>query len=206
MVYLETFYFPSVEKEEDELQEFFYSEEHRRPIKPALNYIAEKVYPFSLLTHRLTCLDFEPITILYGGNGSGKSTILNVISNKLHISREAPYNSSYLMKEYVKMCSFKTDLRYTGEEFDIVGKRRRKYDIAEISKVITSDDVFKKMIDKRLKDDQKRFKSEMLIAKKQNCIMPKSINLEDRRSVEEFNDFYTMRKSSYTQYLEKNDR
>ena len=33
--------------------------------------------------------------------------------------------------------------------------------------------------------------------------MPKSINLEDRRSVEEFNDFYTMRKSSYTQYLKK---
>ena len=199
MVYLETFYFPSVEKEEEKMQKIIENKEQ----KPAINYIAEKAYPFGLLTHRLTCLDFEPITILYGGNGSGKSTILNVISNKLHISREAPYNSSYLMKEYVKMCSFKTDLRYIGEEFDIVGKRRRKYDIAEISKVITSDDVFKKMIDKRLKDDQKRFKSEMLIAKKQNCIMPKSINLEDRRSVEEFNDFYTMRKSSYTQYLKK---
>ena len=168
MVYLETFYFPSVEKEEDELQEFFYSEEHRRPIKPALNYIAEKVYPFSLLAHRLTCLDFEPITILYGGNGSGKSTILNVISNKLHISREAPYNSSYLMEKYVKMCSFKTDLHYTGEEFDFLGKRNHKYDIAEISKVITSDDVFKKMIERRLKDEQKRFKSEMLIEEKTN--------------------------------------
>ena len=33
--------------------------------------------------------------------------------------------------------------------------------------------------------------------------MPKSINLEDRRSVEEFNHFYTMRESSYTQYLKK---
>ena len=184
MVYLETFYFPSVEEEKEELQRFFYSKEDRRPIEPALNYIAEKVYPFSLLAHRLTCLDFEPITILYGGNGSGKSTILNVISNKLHISREAPYNSSYLMREYVKMCSFKTDLRYTGEEFDIVGKRRRKYDIAEISKMITSDDVFKKMIDKRLKDEQKRFKSEMLIKEKTVAggAVPKSIDLEDRRS------------------------
>ena len=85
MVYLETFYFPSVEKEEEELQRFFYSEEDRRPIEPALNYIAQNVYPFSLLAHRLTCLDFEPITILYGGNGSGKSTILNVISNKLQL-------------------------------------------------------------------------------------------------------------------------
>ena len=207
MVYLENFYFPSVEEEEEELQRFFYSKEDRRPIEPALNYIAEKVYPFSLLAHRLTCLDFEPITILYGGNGSGKSTILNVISNKLHISREAPYNSSYLMEKYVKMCSFKTDLHYTGEEFDFLGKCNHKYDIAEISKVITSDDVFKKMIERRLKDEQKRFKSEMLIEEKTNqkrhCIMPKSINLEDRRSVEEFNHFYTMRESSYTQYLKK---
>lgn len=56
MVYLETFYFPSVEEEEEELQRFFYSEEHRRPIEPALNYIAEKVYPFSLLAHRLLLL------------------------------------------------------------------------------------------------------------------------------------------------------
>ncbi len=153
MVYLKSFYFPSVKKEEDELQKLFYNEEFKRPIEPALNYIVEKAYPFSLFVYRLTCLDFEPITILYGGNGSGKSTILNVISNKLHISREAPYNSSYLMGKYVKMCSFKTDLRYTGEEFDIVGKRKRKYDIAEISKMITSDDVFKKMIDRRLKED-----------------------------------------------------
>jgi AAA ATPase len=203
MVYLETFYFPSVEKEEEKIQKLIENEER----KPAINYITQNVYPFSILAHRLTSLDFEPITILYGGNGSGKSTILNVISNKLHISREAPYNSSYLMEKYVKMCSFKTDLRYTGEEFDLTKKRNSKYDIAEISKMITSDDVFKKMIDKRLKDEQKRFKSEMLIAKKQkqkrDCIMPKSINFEDRRSVEEFNDFYTMRKNSYTQYLKK---
>lgn len=111
------------------------------------------------------------------------------------------------MEKYVKMCSFKTDLHYTGEEFDFLGKRNHKYDIAEISKVITSDDVFKKMIERRLKDEQKRFKSEMLIEEKTNqkrhCIMPKSINLEDRRSVEEFNHFYTMRESSYTQYLKK---
>lgn len=205
MVYLETFYFPSVEEEEEELQRFFYSKEDRRPIEPALNYIAEKVYPFSLLAHRLTCLDFEPITILYGGNGSGKSTILNVISNKLNISREAPYNSSYLMEKYVKMCSFKTDFRYTDEDLDLVDKTNHKYDILEISKMITSDDVFKKMIDRRLKEDQKRFKSEMLIKEKTVAkgVVPKSINLKDERSVEQFNDFYTMRKSSYTQYLKK---
>ena len=201
MVYLETFYFPSVEKEEEKMQKITENKEQ----KPAINYITEKAYPFSLLTHRLTCLDFEPITILYGGNGSGKSTILNVISNKLHISREAPYNSSYLMEKYVKMCSFKSNFYYTNKDLDLVNKTNYKYDILEISKMITSDDVFKKMIDKRLRDDQKRFKSDMIIEEKRAAAgtVPKSINLEDRGSVEEFNDFYTMRESSYTQYLKK---
>ena len=205
MVYLETFYFPSVEKEEEELQRFFYSEEDRRPIEPALNYIAQNVYPFSLLAYHLSCLDFEPITILYGGNGSGKSTILNVISNKLHISREAPYNSSYLMEKYVKMCSFKSNFHYTNKDLDLVNKTNYKYDILEISKMITSDDVFKKMIDKRLRDDQKRFKSDMIIEEKRAAAgtVPKSINLEDETSIERFNDFLSMRKSSYTEYIKK---
>lgn len=56
---------------------------------------------------------FEPITILYGGNGSGKSTVLNVISQKLHVSRKSTYNSGELMDNYVELCSYETDLRWT---------------------------------------------------------------------------------------------
>jgi len=93
----------------------------------------------------------------------------------------------------------------TDKDLDLVDKTNHKYDILEISKMITSDDVFKKMIDRRLKEDQKRFKSEMLIKEKTVAkgVVPKSIDLKDERSVEQFNDFYTMRKSSYTQYLKK---
>ena len=45
MVYLESFYFPSVEEEEEELQKIIENKEQ----KPAINYITEKAYPF---THR----------------------------------------------------------------------------------------------------------------------------------------------------------
>ncbi len=38
---------------------------------------------FKLLSkHDFKRIDFEPVTILYGGNGSGKSTALNVIAEK----------------------------------------------------------------------------------------------------------------------------
>ena len=47
-------------------------------------------YPFQTLSrHGLRRLDFEPITILYGGNGSGKTTALNVIAEKAGIRRES---------------------------------------------------------------------------------------------------------------------
>ena len=73
MVYLEKFRFPSREKEEDYvsgLNESYY------------NKTWEAMYPFYVLSeHNFMSLDFEPITIIYGGNGSGKSTALNYFTS-----------------------------------------------------------------------------------------------------------------------------
>lgn len=51
-------------------------------------------YPFHIFPEKaLSQLDFDkPITILYGGNGSSKTTALNIISEKLGLGREALYN------------------------------------------------------------------------------------------------------------------
>lgn len=90
-------------------------------------------YPFLVLSeHNLTMLDFEPITILYGGNGSGKTTALNVIAEKLELERDTLYNRSNFFEDYTNMCSYKT-----------VGK------IPKDSRIITSDDVFDFMLNLR---------------------------------------------------------
>ncbi len=60
MKYLKYFIFPDIEFEVDFL------------LAKGRNF---SYYPFKVLSSRgLERLDFEPVTILYGGNGSGKST------------------------------------------------------------------------------------------------------------------------------------
>lgn len=120
MVYLKSFIFPIYDMEVD----FIMS------IKRTCY---DSFYPFKILSgHDLNRLDFEPLTILYGGNGSGKSTALNVIAEKTGISRDSIYNKSNFFADYVNMCSM-------NEEEDIPGN----------SRIITSDDVFDYMLNIR---------------------------------------------------------
>lgn len=93
----------------------------------------DSFYPFKVLSkHGLERIDFEPITILYGGNGSGKSTALNVIAEKTKIHRDSVFNKSNFYGDYVDLCEM-----YIEEE------------IPERSRIITSDDVFDYMLNVR---------------------------------------------------------
>ncbi len=98
-------------------------------------------YPFQTLKKDFTCIDFEPVTILYGGNGSGKSTVLNIIADALEIPRNVRYNRSSFMEIYVELCGFHMS------------------ETPEISKILTSDDVFKSLFTLRERNqliDEKR--------------------------------------------------
>ena len=65
----------------------------------------ESFYPFKILSrNNLERIDFEEFTILYGRNGSGKSTALNVIAEKIKANRDSLYNKSPFFSEYVDMC------------------------------------------------------------------------------------------------------
>jgi predicted ATPase len=93
----------------------------------------ESWYPFrTLAVNGLSRLDFEPVTILYGGNGSGKTTALNVLAEKLKIQRDSVFNKTNFYPDYVSMC-----------EVEIAEE------IPENSRIITSDDVFDYMLNIR---------------------------------------------------------
>lgn len=130
MIYLEQFTFPGEEQEFD----FFLGQKRT---------CYDSFYPYQILSkHRFECIDFEPVTILYGGNGTGKSTALNVIAEKLELARDAVFNRSNFYPDYLKMCSAGLVQRLPRE-----------------SRIITSDDVFDYMLNIRCLNegiDQKR--------------------------------------------------
>lgn len=49
------------------------------------------------------------MTILYGGNGSGKTTARNVIAEKLGLERDTLYNRSDFFEDYTQMCGYDTE-------------------------------------------------------------------------------------------------
>ncbi|MBQ2955971.1 MAG: AAA family ATPase [Clostridia bacterium] len=120
MLYLSEFTFPDAEREVS-----FIMDEKRT--------CYDTFYPFRILSRRsLERLSFEPITILYGGNGSGKTTAVNVIAETLSLQRDTLYNRSNFFPDYIKMCRFET-----------------RAPIPEDSRIITSDDVFDYMLNLR---------------------------------------------------------
>ena len=119
-MFLSAFYFPGEELESD----FLFG------LKTTYD---QSVYPYGVLPKAgLNEIFFRPVTILYGGNGSGKSTALNIMAEKLRLERSSPYNRSRFFEKYVDQC------RVTLEE-SVPGK----------SRIITSDDVFDMMLDIR---------------------------------------------------------
>ena len=123
MLYLSSFYFPDVETEMD-----FRNGRGKQQMS-----CWQTMYPFFVLSEKhLEELFFRPITILYGGNGSGKSTALNIIAEKLGLERQSVYNRSNFYEDYLSLCSF------TTEE-----------DIPKTGRIITSDDVFDYMLNIR---------------------------------------------------------
>lgn len=120
MIYLEEFTFPDADEEFDSLL-YFRSRAY------------SSYYPFGVLSAAgLRTVRFEPVTILYGGNGSGKTTALNVIAEHLGLQHMAFHNRTAFTERYTHLC-----------------RRTMKKPLPPQSQVLTSDDVFDFMLDLR---------------------------------------------------------
>ena len=172
MLYLSTFTFPGEETETD----FMFG------LKTTYD---QSVYPYRILPKvGLDEIVFRPVTILYGGNGSGKSTALNVMAEKLNLKRNSVYNRSRFFENFVERC------RVTLEE-----------EIPPESRIITSDDVFDMMLDIRSINegiDRKREKlAEEYYELKQERFQIRS--LEDLDHLRRITD---ARKKTYSRFIE----
>lgn len=120
MIYLTRFSFPDKEEEDS----FYFSLKRT---------CYNTLYPFYILSKcGLSAIEFEPVTILCGGNGSGKTTALKVIAGKLGLSKDTGFRKTGFFEEYEKRCSVQMN---TG--------------LPEGSRMITSDDVFDYMLNLR---------------------------------------------------------
>jgi len=144
-VYLEKFDFPTPDIEWNEIM--YGSEEFKRTCY-------NNIYPFKILPEHIRELEFGPITILYGTNGSGKTTMLNVIAERLGINRSVKINKSTFLNDYVKLCD------YEYKETPLV------------TKMITSDDVFSNLFLTREKNEIIDKKREEMIEFRNKCNAP----------------------------------
>lgn len=174
MIYLSHFQFPDIETE------YSFRMGQKRTCY-------DTYYPFFVLSkHSLKMLDFEPVTILYGGNGSGKTTALNVIAEKLGLERDTLYNRSNFFEDYTAMCDYETRGR-----------------IPKSSRIITSDDVFDFMLNLRsINNGINRKREEMLedyLEVKYSHFQMKS--LDDYEQLRKVN---MARSNSQSKYIRKN--
>lgn len=177
MVYLKTFRLPGPDAETN----FFYT---------VSRTCYDSFYPFGVFkSRRMPNFVFEPVTILYGGNGSGKSTILSTIAEKLMLKRNSPFNSSPFFPDYLKMCH---------------GVKAAKSGMAfENGRLLTSDDVFEFLLTIRSLDNHLDEHREELFAEysgKKNA----DFHLSSMEDYEAMKDIYHARRQSASRYIREN--
>ena len=125
-----------------------------------------RVYPCNIIAGLdLNTVTFAPVTIFYGGNGSGKSTILNIISEKLGILNKTNGNTNAYFADYVEKCGFEIftdavvpdDATFIRSEdiMEAIMKKRRRYDA--LKKMALAQEKYLPDVDGKIKGITNRF-------------------------------------------------
>ena len=160
-----------------------------------LNSTHKSAYPFHVLSFRgLFEVVFDDVTIITGGNGTGKSTLLNIIAQKLKLRRPTPFNNSEYFDRYLKLC--RIDLSSTAHQLSA--------GINEYGRIISSDEVFDYMIETRLKNDEIDERRKTIVAdveRMRDDEMPDHIDLEDPESIRAYLHQCEVKKKSRSKYI-----
>lgn len=176
MIYLKSFDLPSNDIE----SEFF-----RRDTFPTYH---ATLYPFQVFPQKgLSHIDFDDITIFSGGNGSGKSTLLNVMCENLGLKREAPFNKTALYDDYVAFTE--------GQMAQLPREEMRS--MMDVSRIITSDDVFNHILDVRDRNDKIDFKRQVILEQRMQyrsdpSARVREIDFDNEESVGRYREYAEM--------------
>ena len=144
------------------------------------------IYPFGILTkHFIEKTEFEPITIFYGGNGCGKTTALNIISEKLKLERDTLYNRSNFFEDYLMYCKYEAD------------------SIPQQSRIITSDDVFDFTMNLRHLNQGLDLRRDELIDECKN-LNSKEFRFKSLDDYDKLKKVISARKNSQSEYVRQN--
>ena len=197
-MYLERIILPSSGTEDEIL---YSSDSPIGTMKGLMKCHSGNLYPFGLFPERSRgmrelVMEFNsPITILYGGNGSGKTTILNLIAESIKAMRHSAFNKSGLFYDYLNSCNTET------------GEQCRKM------MIITSDDVFDYLQRQRRKfeafnEQRSRFSDEMSRRRavyKEEAELGKgvSVDFDDPESIESFHKRCAIMKNTNSMLIVK---
>ncbi|MBO7598624.1 MAG: AAA family ATPase [Bacteroidales bacterium] len=174
MIYLENFSLVSEDMEWDVLRNMTHA-------------LSDSFYPFQIFPHdkKLEKIVFADITIFCGSNGSGKSTVLNIIAEKLRLNRETPYNKTDFFDPYIERCGYNM----------FSNNREKLYNLMKISRIITSDDVFNHIISVRKRNEDKNFKRSLIFDESSDSDFRQNIRRQgfdatDPKSIKTYQDNY----------------
>ncbi len=161
----------------------------------------DSFYPYQLFPQKqLREITFSDITIFCGSNGSGKSTVLNIIGEKLELKRNTPYNKTDFFDPYLSGCSC-----YFRDEDPL-----RMRELMKVSRFISSDDVFNHIIGVRERNENLSFKRDVTsrdianIKRKGWKNGPRGFNAEDPENMNAFLDYCKKLRGSSANYIRTN--